>query len=337
MAAHGHETPEEPEKDRAVLSIVVVGLMLGLALLSYRHAERAPVPLRATTTGPIGAVAVPQGEGEPAQLRGAVLQRGAAIEVITPDGATVVPRERVLDYDSESAQALDQRLRREQPEGRPAAGARRAPAPERAPARGGVGTVINSAGDVFVGRLEVSEQTIRVALKSGGAVISVPRQDVRWFALGVEGPDADYWARFAKEPIDPAFSRRPDARQTALSHRLNGRWEQATRTWARVCLDTPGDAEAVRELADCAKQWQEQAVGVEGLHAALRGIEDAIGARGLERPELRRLLGERLVAGAEAFLRDGDTRSARAYGQRLVDLGGDLAPQGQRLIDKTSR
>jgi hypothetical protein len=323
-----HAIPHEPEKDRALLSVVAVIAALGLALFSWKAGHAAPTPIRSTAAAPRGAVAVEHGDRPQVEF-GRVLQRGGTVHVLNPGSELIIPRSRVIEVDANSTKNLPKKYKPQPKKSRPAL------APRRAAAKQGVGTVINHAGRVFVGRLKVDEQAITVTSREGKKTVKIPRQDVRWHALGVEGPNASYYRRHAGKPIDSKYARRPprapSARAVADNHRLAGRWAKALEAYIALYLQN-GETTSLAELRRAARRWIHLGQNAYAVDQRLQTFRKLITPQGMQQAALRKALGDELQA-AKNYLPSGDLQAVEMWAKRLVSLGGDLAVQGQQLLE----
>ncbi|HBP21102.1 MAG TPA: hypothetical protein DEA08_25360 [Planctomycetes bacterium] len=320
-----HEIAEEPEKDRAYASIVVVGLAIGLALVSWKSGTAAPNPRHIDLEGPRGSVVVSNGPGlKPRVEHGIVLVRGSAVHVLNADGETLVPRDQVIAWSATE----DLSSEYSEPET-----ARANPARVQ---RRGFGTVINREGAVFVGQLEVRPNTITVYSDERGSQTRVPRQDVRWWKIGVNGPDQDYWKKYGFADIDERFQKRRDgaaADTVARSHTLAQRWPEAAKAWTDLYL-AQGDEESFDYLAHAVGKWTGSSQSVQELDAALIQLQQTFTREGELNDKLRSLLGKELKRAVDVALGRNDRRTAKSWAQRMVDLGGGVAVQGQEILSR---
>lgn len=321
-----HEIAEEPEKDRAYASIVVVGLAIGLALVSWNSGTAAPSPRRIALEGPRGSVVVSNGPGlKPRVEHGIVLVRGATVHVLNADGETLVPRDQVIAW------SATEDLSSEYAEPEQASG----PNPARVQRRG-FGTVINREGAVFVGQLEIRPNTITVYSDERGSQTRVPRQDVRWWKIGVNGPDQAYWEKYGFADIDERFRKRRDgasAEAVARNHTLSQRWDKATKAWTDLYL-AKSDEQSYDYLAHAVGKWTGSAGNLQELDTCLIEIQQTFTREGELNEKLRELLGKELRRAANLAQDRNDRRTAKAWAQRMVDLGGGVAVQGQEILSR---
>lgn len=320
-----HEIADEPEKDRAYASIVVVGLAIGLALMSWSSGTAAPSPRRVDLEGPRGSVVVRNAGGAaPRVEHGIVLVRGATVHVLNADGETLIPREQVIAW-SATEDLSSEYAEPETTGANPARVQRR-----------GFGTVINREGAVYVGQLEVRPNTITVYSDERGSQTRVPRQDVRWWKLGVNGPDQSYWEAFGFADIDERYRKRRDgasAATVARSHTLAQRWPEAVEAWTKLYL-AEGDEESYDYLVHAVGKWTSSARTLQDLDGCLIELQQTFTRDDQLKDELRQLLGKELTRAVGRAQDRRDRRTAKSWAQRMVDLGGSVAVQGQEILSR---
>lgn len=347
MSDHGHEHPDESGKNRTYLSLFVVAVGLATAMgIGLASPTARVVPARhAPELGKRGVVVVeaPAPDAPATVLYGTVLERGAALHVITPTGERVVPRARARAWQVETDQLGADYFERFPLDAFPLQGLEPQPAaaePRAAAAAAGdtSGVVVLLSGEVLVGRLSVEGAFVTVRWPTGAGALGetrVPRRAVRWMKEGVDAPTDEYYRQFPNAPLDPRYRRAeaPGGRLQAeaeLAH-SRGRWDEATRKWAEL-YRLSGGAASRQNLETCAHRWfasslhspEALAAHVDGLFSALDGL--------LDRPEAQQIAANSVYEAIRLSLDIAQIDAARAYARRLRELGPEYAAEGERML-----
>lgn len=328
-----HETPDESGTNRTWLSLFVVALALLLGAMAWNQGHAAPRPPSFQDVGPKGAVVLEGGQGI---VHGTVLLRGAGVVVIDDKGNEhAYPWSQVHYVEKSSTQLPPEALK-----GTPyAAQEGSTPHPgalSHARMEEG-GTVILKSGEVYVGRISVDSRTVTVRWPYKGRTakgeVSFPRDQIRWYGFGVEGPTRAYWHEFPHERVvgyTNPLMHHPLLVEAEMAQN-EGRWAEATRRWADLYKAEGFKRVHFLNLQTCAKNWIRYAGDIGASEAAARKLADVYLAGLTSHPGVRDLLGSIYAQLAKICLECGRNKSVRELADRLEGLGGKWTQQGETL------
>lgn len=334
MSDHAHSA-EEPEKDRTLMAVVVIGVALTLALGVWKDGQAAPNPapnpkLMKERLGGVKVRFKKQAGARDEEFTCVVLERGAARHLLLPNGQEfVIPRSteiEIVDGTGGSATAK-QEIKNEK--AKKAAKAKKRPTSQR-----GQGFVVNHEGEGFVGMLTITRDRILVS-RGNGEEVSIPRSDVRWHKLGVNKPDMSYRRAFPNLPVKgyEAPSQGNDLLSKAEIAFSDADWPEATRCYLQLVVKGERQESNLRRAA---YQWTgtgSQKAPSQDREQALNTLDVLFRPHRAAHPALTRIQGRAFQDMAEDCLRGNQRPAAVSFAKRLRALGSDFAPAAQKILD----